>query len=255
MPRWRAGRRFVVVATDVPLSAKLHLHGEAVPSIEVASSLSVDRVLESLGTSAAGLDSDEVVARTATFGPNAVRSHHTSAVSVLIRQVSSPLLWLLLGAAAVSAFVGEGTDALIIGAIIGASVGLGFANEYRAERAAEAMHDEIRHLVTVVRDGEATSVEVTHLVPGDVVRLGVGAIVPADVRLLSAADLESDESILTGESVPAEKSPNPVEVGAAIADLSSCLFMGTVVHEGSADAVVGRHRALHPVRADRRRSG
>ena len=157
---------------------------------------------------------------------------------MLLRQVSSPLLWLLLGAATVSAFVGEGTDALIIGVIIAASVGLGFANEYRAERAAEALHDEIRHLVTVVRDGEPTSVEVTHLVPGDVVRLGVGAIVPADVRLLSANDLECDESILTGESIPAEKSPTPVQAGAAIADLSSCLFMGTVVHEGSADAVV-----------------
>jgi Mg2+-importing ATPase len=157
---------------------------------------------------------------------------------VLLRQVSSPLLWLLLAAAAVSAFVGEGTDALIIGVIIAASVGLGFTNEYRAERAAEAMHDEIRHLVTVVRDGEPTSVEITHLVPGDVVRLGVGAIVPADVRLLTANDLECDESILTGESVPAEKSPSPAAAGAAIADLSSCLFMGTVVHEGSAEAVV-----------------
>ena len=210
----------------------------AIPSIEVAGSLPADRVLELLETSAAGLDSTEVAARVAICGPNAVRSHHTSALSVLIRQVSSPLLWLLLGAAAVSAFVGEGTDALIIGTIIGASVGLGFANEYRAERAAEAMHDEIRHLVTVIRDGAATSVEVTHLVPGDLVRLGVGAIVPADVRLLSAIDLECDESILTGESVPAEKSAIPVEPGAAIADLSSCLFMGTVVHEGTTDAVV-----------------
>ena len=234
----RAGRRFFVVSTDVPLSGKPRLGVGAVPSIEVASSLSVDRVLELLGTTAAGLSSGEVTERAATFGPNAVRSHHTSAMSVLIRQVSSPLLWLLLGAATVSAFVGEGTDALIIGVIIAASVGLGFANEYRAERAAEAMHDEIRHLVTVVRDGEATSVEVTHLVPGDVVRLGVGAIVPADIRLLSATNLECDESILTGESVPAEKSPIPVGADAAIADLSSCLFMGTVVHEGSADAVV-----------------
>jgi len=145
----------------------------------------------------------------------------------VLRQVSSPLLWLLLGAATVSAFVVEGTDALIIGVIIAGSVG--FANEYRAERAAEALHHEILHLVTVVRDGEPTSVEVTHVVPGDVVRLGVGAIVPADVRLLTANDLECDESILSGESIPGERSASPVEVGAAIADRT----LGSAVTNGS----------------------
>jgi len=200
--------------------------------------MSPERVLELLGSGTAGLSAAQVDERSETFGPNAVRSHHTSALSVLARQVSSPLLWLLVGAAAVSAVVGEGTDAAIIGVILVASVGLGFANEYRAERAAEAMHDEIRHLVTVVRDGAPASVEVTHLVPGDIVHLDVGSIVPADVRLLTASNLECDESILTGESVPAEKSPTPVKDGVALAELSSCLFLGTVVHEGSADAVV-----------------
>ena len=141
------------------------------------------------------------------FGPNAVRSHHASVWSVLSRQLHSPLLWLLLAAAAVSAVVGEGLDALIIGVIVTASVGLGFANEYRADRAAEAMHSEIRHDVAATRDGESVDVEVTHLVPGDIVHLAVGSIVPADVRLLTASNLECDESILTGESVPAEKSP------------------------------------------------
>ena len=78
------------------------------------------------------------------------------------------------------------------------------------------MHSEIRHEVTVVRDGEPVSVEVTHLVPGDIVHLGVGSIVPADVRLLAASNLECDESILTGESVPAEKSAEPVASGAPL---------------------------------------
>ena len=137
-----------------------------------------------------------------------------------------------------SAFVGQGTDAIIIAIIISASVGLGFVNEYRAERAAEALHSGIRHMVTAFRDGAPTSLEVTHLVPGDVVHLDVGAIVPADLRLLAASGLECDESILTGESVPAVKSPAPVAAGTPLADLSSCLFMGTVVSEGSCDAVV-----------------
>ncbi len=197
-----------------------------------------DLVLGALGSRASGLTADEAGARRALVGPNAVRTHHVNAWSILLRQLRSPLLWLLLAAASVSALVGEGLDALIIGLIVTASVGLGFANEYRAERAAEAMHSEIRHSVAVTRGGTLVDIEVTHLVPGDLVHLGVGSIVPADVRLLAATNLECDESILTGESTPAPKSTRPVAGGAPLAELSSCLFMGTVLHEGAADAVV-----------------
>ena len=232
-----APRLWGVSSAAVPLEG-LKPADEMELTIQGASAISAQQTMTALGTGVDGLRAAEVTQRLTTFGSNVVRSHHVSALRVLIRQVSSPLLWLLLAAAMVSAFVGEATDALIIGLIITVSVGLGFANEFRAERAAAALHEEIRHLVTVVRDGEPTSVEATQLVPGDVVRLGVGSIVPADVRLLTASNLECDESILTGESVPAEKNPAPVDADLAIADLSSCLFMGTVVHQGSADAVV-----------------
>ncbi len=207
-------------------------------SIQSAAAMTPDQVLDALGSRPSGLTGAEVSARHEVFGPNAVRSHHASGWSVLSRQLQSPLLWLLLAAAAVSGVVGEGLDALIIGVIVAASVGLGFVNEYRAERAAEAMHSEIRHAVATTREGALVDVEVTHLVPGDIVHLGVGSIVPADVRLLTASGLECDESILTGESVPSGKSPGPVSSGAPLAELSSCLFMGTVVHEGAVDAVV-----------------
>ena len=209
-----------------------------VPSIQALAAMPSQDVLDLLGTRASGLGAAEAEARLASYGPNAVRTHHASAVSVLLRQLRSALLLLLIAAAAVSAFVGEGTDAMIIGVIIAASVGLGFVNEYRAERAAEALHSSIRHLVTVFRGDEPTSHEVTHLVPGDVVHLDVGSIVPADLRILAASGLDCDESILTGESVPAVKSPDPVPAGATLAELSSCLFMGTVVSQGSCDAVV-----------------
>ena len=207
-------------------------------SIQTLAAMPPEEVLNLLGTSGAGLTAAEAEVRLGSFGPNAVRSHHASALSVLVRQLKSALLLLLIAAAVISAFVGQGTDAIIIGVIIAASVGLGFVNEYRAERAAEALHSSIRHMVTVFRGGEPTRLEVTHLVPGDVLHLDVGSIVPADMRLLTASGLECDESILTGESVPAVKSPDPVAAGAALAELSSCLFMGTVVSEGSGDAVV-----------------
>ena len=190
------------------------------------------------GVPADGATLDEVASRSELFGPNAVRSHHA------VRGRCSPVSCTARCCGSCSplrpcpALVGEGIDAVIIGVIVAASVGLGFTNEYRAERAAEAMHSEIRHEVATTRDGGSVSVEVTHLVPGDVVHLGVGSIVPADLRILSASNLECDESILTGESVPAEKSADPVASGAPLAELSSCLFMGTVVHEGATDAVV-----------------
>ncbi len=208
------------------------------PPTEAVAALPTDRALAALRARESGLTTAEVAARSAIFGPNAVRSHHAGAWTVLVRQLRSPLLWLLLAAAAVSGLVGEGLDAVIIAVIVAASVGLGFANEYRAERAAEAMHSHVRHQVATTREGTPVSVEVTHLVPGDIVHLGVGSIVPADLRILSASSLRCDESILTGESAPAAKSAGPVARGAPLAELTSCLFMGTVVHEGAADALV-----------------
>ena len=223
---------------DEALPTTGRLGDRGLPSLREAASMPVEAALDALRTRGSGLSDLEAEARLRSFGPNAVRTHHAKAVSVLVRQFRSALLLLLIAAATVSAFVGEGTDALIIGIIIAASVGLGFANEYRAERAAEALHSSIRHLVTVRRDGEPSRREVTHLVPGDVVHLDVGSIVPADLRLLTAAELECDESILTGESVPAPKFVDPVASEATLADLSSCLFMGTVVSQGSAEAMV-----------------
>ena len=145
---------------------------------------------------------------------------------------------LLLAAALASYFVGEGTDAVIIAVIVVLSVGLGFANEYRAEKAAEALHTQIRHEALVIRDGRPTRVDVASLVPGDVVELRLGDIVPADVRLLSVTRLECDESVLTGESLPVAKDPDPVPGDTPLAELSGCALMGTVVHAGAGRGMV-----------------
>jgi Mg2+-importing ATPase len=212
----------------------------AVPAPDViqAASLTADDVLRRLGSTPDGLADTEVAARRITFGPNAVRSDEARLLPVLIRQVRSPLLVLLAVAAVASYFVGERTSAVIIGLILVVSVGLGFVNEFRAERAAAALHSQIRHSCVVVRAGHATAVDVTDLVPGDVVNLRLGEVVPADLRLLEVAGLECDESILTGESMPTDKSVDPVAAGAALAELSSAALMGTIVHAGSGRGVV-----------------
>src|SRR5690349_14249133 len=136
--------------------------------IVVAATLDAPEVLARLDGRADGLTAVEVSRKQLAFGPNAVRSHHARALALLGRQVRSPLLLLLLVTAAVSFFVGEGTDALIIGTILALSIGLGFVNEFRAARAVEALHSEIHHTVVVRRDGAWTAEDVTGLVPGDV---------------------------------------------------------------------------------------
>lgn len=138
-----------------------------------------------------GLCGADVSRLQARFGPNAV-SLHRARLPVLWHQLKSPLLAPLLVAALASYFVGERSDALIIGVIMALSVGLGFVNEYRAEKAAEALHDQIHHETTVIRDGRATAVDVTALVPGDVLDLHLGGIVPADLRLLATSGLACD---------------------------------------------------------------
>ncbi|WP_088288358.1 HAD-IC family P-type ATPase [Kineosporia sp. A_224] len=196
-------------------------------------------VLRSLDvTLEAGLTSDEAARRLLRDGPNAVASHEARPLAVLWHQLRSPLLGLLLVAAAASALVGERGSAAIIAVIVGLSVALGFVNEFRAERAAEDLHDRIVHRARVLRDGRHVLVDVTTLVVGDVVALALGDIVPADLRLVETDGLECDESVLTGESLPADKGVTATAPGTAIADLSDAALMGTVVHAGRGVAVV-----------------
>jgi Mg2+-importing ATPase len=203
-----------------------------------AATKTTQETLRQLGVAAGGLSGEEVLARQARWGPNAVATHRARPWSVLWHQLRSPLLGLLLAAALASFLVGERGSAIIIAVIVAVSVGLGFVNEYRAERAAQALHSQIHHQALVTRDGQVTAVDVTALVPGDLVQLRLGDIVPADLRLIGVTGLECEESALTGESLPVDKTTGPVSPGTPLADLSGCALMGTVVHAGSADGVV-----------------
>ncbi len=207
--------------------------------ISVAAEGTPTDVLSALGVSdVLGLSSAEVLRRRAKWGPNAVSSHKARFWPVLWHQLRSPLLALLLTAALASYFVGEKSDAVIIGVIVALSVGLGFVNEYRAEKAAEALHDQIHHETVVTRDGKPSTVDVTDLVPGDLVELRLGDIVPADIRLISVTGLGCDESVLTGESLPVDKNTERVPAHTALAELTDCVLMGTVVNAGSGRGIV-----------------
>jgi len=199
---------------------------------------SADDVLTALESTSTGLASEESADRLGRYGHNVLATRKVTAFDVLMRQLRNPLLILLLSAAGVSAATGDVTDGVIIAAIVVLSVGLGFVNEYRSEQAVAALHDDIHHDALVWRDGNQRRVDVRDLVPGDVIELSVGQLVPADVRLLEAVQLECDEAVLTGESQPAVKSTDPKPTRDADLDLNAAAFMGTVVHQGSGRAVV-----------------
>ena len=157
---------------------------------------------------------------------------------MLGRQLRSAVLGLLAATAVVSFFLGDSKQAIIIGVILAASIGLGFVNEYRAERASAALHSRVHHTTVVRRDGQFTRVDVNALVPGDVIRLALGETVPADVRLIDVNGLECNESILSGESAASEKSPQPVRADAGLTDSTDLAFMGTIVSAGEGVGVV-----------------
>jgi Mg2+-importing ATPase len=208
------------------------------PDRQRIASAPIADVLTLLGTSAHGLSATEAKVRLASVGPNAVRSHSVSAIAVLRRQVNNAVLGLLAFTALLSFFLGDSTQAIIIGVILIVSIGLGFFNEYRAELATAALHSRLRHTTAVLRDGRLTKADVSTLVPGDVIRLELGELVPADVRLMEANGFECNESILTGESTATEKSADPVLGDLALADAANLAFMGTVVSAGDATGVV-----------------
>ena len=222
----RGGARAVAAATAPPVA------------LSEAARLTVEEVLVRLDSTPSGLSSLEAARRLQIYGGNVLIRHRVTAVGVLRRQLRNPLLILLLAAATVSGVTGDPTDALIIGGIVVLSVGLGFVNEYRSERAVAALHSNIRHEALVERDLARRPIDVRDVVPGDIVILRVGDIVPADVRLLETVELECDEAVLTGESMPCAKSAQPTVPTGSDLDLPPCAFMGTIVHQGSARALV-----------------
>ncbi|HEY5121720.1 MAG TPA: magnesium-translocating P-type ATPase [Acidimicrobiales bacterium] len=202
-----------------------------------AAALPANEVLTQLSSRLEGLSTPEVDTRRAQFGANVLAMHRVRATTVLWRQIKNPILILLLGAALISGLTGGGTNAIIIGVIVFLSVGLGFFNEFRAAVAMSSLRSKISQNATVHRDGAVAQVPVTELVPGDVISLNLGALVPADLRLLSVDQFECDEGILTGESLPVEKSDGALEE-TNVESLANCAYMGTIVHQGSATAVV-----------------
>jgi Mg2+-importing ATPase len=193
-----------------------------------------------LATVATGLSGAEAKARLARFGPNLFREKQDKSLLLqFLTRFKNPLVVILLIASAVSAFTGEVANFLIITCMILLSVTLDFVQEYRANAAAEKLRQSVSVRAIVMRDGKPLEVALIEVVPGDVVLLSAGDLIPADGRVLEARDLFVKQALLTGESYPVEKRPGILPNSATDLDeATNAVFMGTSVISGSARVLV-----------------
>lgn len=196
-------------------------------------------LLARLGSSHEGLTTDEADRRRAEVGPNRLGDdRHASDRALLLRQVGDPVMLLLVVAAVLSMFLADRIDAAIILVIVAMSVVLGFLQERGAVHALRALAVGVRVHADVLRGGREREVWLDDVVPGDIVVLRAGDVVPADARVLTADRLLVDESALTGEPYPVHKEPTTSPADVPVASRRGALFMGTHVVSGRADVVV-----------------
>jgi Mg2+-importing ATPase len=204
-------------------------------------SLPAGDVLRSLATGPQGLGSAEAKARLARTGPNRLQAERrTTPLGLLARQFASPMVLMLAFAAVLSIALRSAHDAVIILIILLASGLLGFWQEWGAADAMRKLLSLVAVRTTVLREGREQEVPLEEVVPGDIVLLSAGALVPADALILESKDLFVDEAALTGESAPAEKQPGTAPADAPLARRTPALFLGTHVVSGTARAVVVR---------------
>lgn len=211
-------------------SVSLFWHAMNAP--EVLSSLKV--------TAGAGLTSEEAEKRLAHYGPNElVEKKRTSFLQMLWAQINSFVIWLLIGAAVISALLGDYVEAGAILLIVVLNAIMGIIQESRAEQSLAALKKLAAPEAQVLRDGHRMSLPAPKLVPGDIVFIEAGNYIPADIRLLEAVNLSIDESSLTGESVPVKKNAEGVFLAdIPLGDRENSAFMGTLVTYGRGKAVV-----------------
>jgi Mg2+-importing ATPase len=196
-------------------------------------------LIRHLGSSVDGFSAAAAADRLREVGPNRLADRPRSkAALLLLRQFSSPIVLLLVGAALLSLLVHDSTDAQIILAIVIASGLLGFWQEHDAANAVDKLLAVVELKTIVVRDGRATPIPVDDVVPGDVVELSAGSGIPADGRVLESRDLFVNEATLTGETYPVEKLPGELPPDSPLARRTNSLFMGTHVVSGSGRALV-----------------
>ncbi len=201
--------------------------------------ISAQNAVEQLSSSENGLDEKEAARRLEEFGPNKLSEKKKfSALKLVIEQFTGALVVVLVLAGIVSAFIGDYIEAGTIFAIIIINAVLGFFQEYKAEKALEALKKMTALNATVIRNGKTTEVDASTLVPGDIVVLHTGDKVPADIRLIESVNLQIDEAVLTGESKPVSKTITELAEKLATAEKKNMAFANTIVTYGRGKGIV-----------------
>ena len=195
------------------------------------------KVLEALGSGPGGLSTEEATRRLAQVGPNAIGAQSRSLTGIVAEQARNGINLLLTGAGVLTIVTGDLVDGAIILLLIVLNIGLSIFQEYRAERALDALRNLLPVKVRVIRGGAEVALPAEQLVPGDVVVIFSGDLVPADLRLLASQGLQINQASLTGESVPQEKVVDPVTSGKPV-DWSDVAFAGTTAVGGEGKGVV-----------------
>lgn len=203
-------------------------------------SLNVDQAFEHYGSTEKGLTSEEVKKRRNSSGLNDIQTEkNVSGWRIFGRQFKSPLILILVAASAISYALGDRAEVVMILLMVAMSSILSFVQEFRSERSLRMLRKKLTRYATVMRNGKPQRVDARELVPGDIVRLELGTVVAADLRLIKVDDLEIDESMLTGESVPVAKSEGALGgLKLTPQEQVNMAFMGTNVVEGSATGLV-----------------
>jgi Mg2+-importing ATPase len=202
-------------------------------------SKAVDEIAQSVNSSITGLsetDAQEILRR---VGPNLTKSKkRVTPAGLLLNQFKSPIVLILIFATIISAFLKDWVDAVIILLIVLGSALLSFFQEYNANNAAEKLKEQVSFKTNVLRDGKPVSIPTEEIVPGDVVLLSAGSLIPADGLVIEAKDFFVNQAVLTGETFPVEKMPGIQPESAGLAERTNVVFMGTNVRSGSAKVLI-----------------
>jgi Mg2+-importing ATPase len=199
----------------------------------------VEELLRSLDSSSEGLGHDEAIRRLEQYGPNLLEAKmQVSPLRLFLRQFQSPIMLILLLATLVSAFLKDWPDAAIILVIVLGSALLSFVQEHNASQAVEKLRAQLTLKASLLRDGQPQSIPVEQVVPGDIVLLSAGSLIPADGVVLEAKDFFVNQAVLTGETYPVEKKPDIVAARANLAERTNTVFMGTSARSGSARVLI-----------------
>ena len=202
-------------------------------------SIPIEDVFKNIEANKDGLTSEEAKKKLSVYGPNSIMSRKSnSTIGLLISQFKSPIIIILFFAVGLSFFLKDAVDAIIILTIVLISGLLGFWQEYGANDAVKKLLEIVKTKVTVLRDGTSLEIDVEEIVPGDVVFLKAGAVIPADSIIIESDSLNIDEATLTGETYPVEKQAGVLPIETPLNERKNSLWMGTHVISGTAKALV-----------------